>query len=129
MIFRGVCDFLWVFMVRFYMSEKRVGVYIYQHGIPLFLNRPGVTFRDFRYFHRILVVFMHFGWILGFPIDFGDFPHFLQFWWIRGTVVQHRPRQVDFLLCLQRVFKLSEHGLRSRECQIPRILVDFCDFG
>ena len=43
--------------------------------------------------------------------------------------MQHRPRQVDFLLYLQRVFKLSEHRLRSRECQISRILVVFAILG
>ena len=59
----------------------------------------------------------------------GDFQHFLPFWWIRGTAVQHRPRQVHFLLYLQRVFKLSEHRLRSRGCQISQISADFCDFG
>ena len=62
----------------------------------------------------------------------GDFKHFLPFWWIRGTAVQHRPRQVHFLLVLQRGFKLSEHRLRSRECPVSRIFVilgDFMDFN
>ena len=88
------------------------------------------------HFWWILGIFTPFWWVLGILGEFwvfscisGAFVAFLPFWWIRGTVVQHRPRQVDFLLYLQRVFKLSEHRLRSRECQISKILVDFCDSG
>ena len=60
-------------MVRLYMSWNRDSVYIYTNTLfrHLWTSR-GSLFVRFRCFHRILVIFRHFGWIFGI---------FMIFWW------------------------------------------------